>query len=102
MSNEKIKNSAVEETAANESASSEKKAKKVAPKENFFKRAWKKIVKFCKDTVGEMKKVTWTPKAELSKNTKLVLVTVVAVAVAIAIIDTAFFYLIKSVAGLIG
>lgn len=107
MSKENSKNiDAVEETSVNvaaESKASEKKAKKAAPKkENFFKRMWKKIVKFCKDTVGEMRKVVWTPKAELAKNTKLVIVTVVAVALAIAVIDTAFSYLINSVAGLIG
>ena len=63
---------------------------------------WKKFVKLCKDTVGEMKKVTWLPKVELSKSTKLVIVTVAAVAVAILVIDTAFAYIINTVAGLIG
>ena len=102
MSKELNKNiDATEETAVVET--SEKKSKKAAPKkENIFTRAWKKIVKFSKDTVGEMKKVTWTPKTELAKNTKLVIITVVAVAVAIAVIDTAFSYLINTVAGLIG
>ncbi|MBQ9070454.1 MAG: preprotein translocase subunit SecE [Clostridia bacterium] len=81
----------------------EKKSKKNAPKkENFFKRIWKKFVKLCKDTVGEMKKVVWTPKAELSKNTKLVIVTVIAFSLVIAIIDLACSYLINGVAGLIG
>lgn len=81
----------------------EKKAKKPAnKKENIFKRIWKKFVKLCKDTVGEMKKVVWLPKAELAKSTKLVVVTVVAVAAAIAVIDTAFSFLINTVAGLIG
>ena len=49
-----------------------------------------------------MKKVVWLSKAELGKSTKLVVVTVVAVAAAIAVIDTAFSYLINTVAGLIG
>ncbi len=105
MSKEMKKNAnEVEETsAAAENAKSEKKAKKAAAKkENFFKRTWKKFVKLCKDTVGEMKKVVWTPKAELFKNTKLVVATVVAIALAIAVIDTAFSYLINTVAGLIG
>ena len=96
----------VEETevieAQEETPKKEKKSKPVAKKENVFKRVWKKFVKFCKDTVGEMKKVTWTPKTELAKNTKLVLVTVVTIAIAIAVIDTAFSYLINTVAGLIG
>ena len=81
----------------------EKKAKKAAPKgDNFFKRTWKKFVKLCKDTAGEMKKVVWTPKTELAKSTKLVVFTVVVVGVAIAIIDTSFSYLINTIAGLLG
>ena len=91
-----------ETAAAPEKKSSEKKAKPAVKKENFFTRIWKKLVKLCKDTVGEMKKVVWTPKNEVSKNTKLVLVTVVAVGIAIAVVDTAFSYLINTIAGLIG
>ena len=84
-------------------ASVEKKAKKpAAKKENVFKRIWKKFVKLCKDTVGEMKKVVWLPKTELAKSTKLVVVSGVAIAAAIAVIDTAFSFLINTVAGLIG
>ena len=79
-----------------------KKQKPTVKKDNFFKRICKKFVKLCKDTVGEMKKVVWTPKAELRKNTTLVIVTVVAVCVAIAIIDTGCSYLINTIAGLIG
>ena len=98
MSNEMSKS----EVEVNE-LPAEKKAKKPAgKKDNFFKRVWKKFVKLCKDTVGEMKKVVWLPKTELKKSTKLVLVTIVAVAVAIAVIDTAFSFLINTVAGLIG
>ena len=97
MSNEmKNENVQVEEVAA------PAKAKKVVKKENFFKRIWKKLVKLCKDTKGEMKKVVWTPKSELWKNTKLVLFSVVAVSLAIAVVDTAFTYLFTTIAGLIG
>ena len=100
MSKDLSKNEVATEEAV---ASTEKKAKKPATKkENIFKRIWKKFVKLCKDTVGEMKKVVWLSKAELGKSTKLVVVTVVAVAAAIAVIDTAFSYLINTVAGLIG
>ena len=70
---EKNVNVAAEETKSAKPAT-EKKAK--AKKPNIFK----KFGKFCKDTAGEMKKVVWTPKAEVSKNTKLVLATVVVVA----------------------
>jgi preprotein translocase SecE subunit len=71
-------------------------------KPNFFVRVWRKICKFTKDVCGEMKKVVWTPKDELKKSTKLVLVIVATVAIAIAIIDTTFSWVINSIAGLVG
>ena len=74
----------------------EKKVK--AKKPNIFKR----LGKFFKDTAGEMKKVVWTPKAEVSKNSKLVVITVVAVALIIAVIDFGSSWIINSIAGLIG
>ena len=78
----------------------DKKAANVKP--NIFVRLWRKLCKLCKDVVGEMKKVVWTPKDELSKSTKLVLVTVVAVALCIAVVDTFFSWAINSIAGMIG
>ena len=92
---EKNVNVAAEETKSAKPAT-EKKAK--AKKPNIFK----KLGKFFKDTAGEMKKVVWTPKAEVSKNTKLVLATVVAVALIIAVLDLGSSWLINSLAGLIG
>ena len=85
------------------SGKADKKAKKAeANKVNFFVRVWKKITKLFWDTVGELKKVVWTPKAELIKNTKLVIATVVLVGVAIALVDFASSWIINSIAGLIG
>ena len=92
---EKNVNVAAEETKSAKPAT-EKKAK--AKKPNIFK----KLGKFFKDTAGEMKKVVWTPKAEVSKNTKLVLATVVAIAVIIAVLDLGSSWLINSLAGLVG
>lgn len=85
-------------------AKSEKKSKNknAQKKPNFFVRTWKRLCKFCKDIKGEMKKVTWTSKEELGKNTKLVLVTVVTVGVAIALVDALCSWIINSLAGLIG
>ena len=94
--------SEVVEAPVVKSAKTKKSSKKEVKKENFFKRIWKKFIKFCKDTVGEMKKVTWTSKDELWKSTKLVIVTVVAIAAVIAVIDTGFALLINWLAGLVG
>ena len=73
-----------------------------AKKENFFVRIWKKLVKLCKDTVGELKKVVWTPKSEVLKSFKLVIVTVLGVSLVIAIIDFGSSWIINSIASLIG
>ena len=80
----------------------EKKSKKSDAKENIFVRIWKKIVKLCKDTVGELKKVVWTSKSEVFKSFKLVIATVVGVSFVIAIIDLTSSWIINTIANLIG
>ena len=99
---ENANDAVVAEKSEKATKTQKKSGKKVAKKENFFVRFWKKLVKLCKDTVGEMKKVVWTPKAEVAKSTKLVIATVVAIGILIAVLDTACSYLINTVAGLIG
>ena len=96
------KNLSVEPAENKAVAEKKTKNKSAAKKPNFFVRVWKKLCKFCKDTVGELKKVVWTPKNELRKSTKLVIVTVVALSVAIAIVDTFCSWIINSFAGWIG
>ena len=71
-------------------------------KNNVFVRVWKKIRKFTTDTIGELKKVVWTPKAELKKSTKLVIITVLAMSIAIALVDLGASWLLNTIAGLIG
>ena len=80
----------------------EEKDTKGAKKRNIFVRAGSKLIKFFKDTKGEMKKVTWMSKVDVFKSFKLVIVTVVAVGLAIAVVDVASSYLINGLAGLIG
>ena len=71
-------------------------------KQNVFVRIWNKITKFSKDTVSELKKVSWTSKTELFKSTKLVVATVLAICVVIALIDLGASWVVNSLAGLIG
>ena len=96
-----------EKPETTETVKENKKAAKTSSKnagknDNFFVRSWKKLVKFIKDTRGELKKVVWTPKAEVFKSFKLVIATVVAVGLCIAVVDTASSWIINSIAGLIG
>ena len=101
MAEEKM-NPSVDTEVVDTSNKEKKKNKPVENKPNFFVRVGRKIKKFCKDVVGEMKKVVWTSKEELKKSTKLVLVTVVAIGLAIAVVDTVCSLIINSIAGLIG
>ena len=71
-------------------------------KPNAFVRFFKRIGKFIKDTAGELKKVVWTPKHEVIKSSKLVIITVVLICVGIAVIDMCSSMLINGLAGLFG
>ncbi len=96
MAEEKKNVSATEEKVA------PKKAKNADKKPNFFVRVGLKIAKIYKDTVGELKKVVWTPRKEVFKSFRLVIATIVAVALVIAVIDLSSSFIINSIAGLIG
>ncbi len=102
MAEEKMNPSIDEEVVDTPVKENKKKIKPVEKKPNFFVRVGKRIKKFFKDVVGEMKKVVWTSKEDLKKSTKLVLATVVAVGLAIAVVDTVCSLIINSLAGLIG
>ena len=96
------KNINVDEEVVAKDTKADKKVKTVAKKENFFVRVWKKLVKFCKDTRGELKKVAWTPKADVIKSFKLVIGTVVALAAIILVIDFGSSWVINLIADSIG
>ena len=82
--------------------STEKVGDKSKKSENFFVKIWNKLVKLCKDTVGELKKVSWTSKNEVIKSFKLVIATVVGVSLVIAVIDFCSSQIINTIANLIG
>ena len=88
--------------SANDKKSDAKSTKSQKKKPNIFVKAWNKLVKFLKDTKGELKKVVWTSKSEVWKSFQLVIATVVAVSIAIAIIDYVSSLVINTIAGLIG
>ena len=98
MAEEKKINNSTPETKVEK----KNKPKSVEQKPNFFVRAGKKIAKFCKDTVGELKKVVWTSKSEVWKSFELVIATVVALSVIILAIDTVASFIFNGIAGLIG
>ena len=93
--NKNINNAESNEVAKKAPKSQEKKP-------NFFATVGKKLSKFLKDTVGELKKVVWTSKSEVWKSFQLVIATVVGVSIAIALIDYVSSFVINTIAGLIG
>ncbi len=82
--------------------SADNKPEKKDKKPNAFANFFKKLGKFFKDTVGELKKVVWTSKSEVWKSFQLVIATVVSISVAIAIVDYVSSLVINAIAGLIG
>ena len=82
---------------------SEKPAKEKKEKKgpNAFVRLFLKIKKFVRDIISELKKVVWTSKTDLRKNTILVVVAVVAFSAAIFVVDISGGALVEALAKLI-
>ncbi len=89
-------------TPADDKKAEVKATKSQEKKPNILVRGFKKLVKFLKDTRGELKKVVWTSKTEVWKSFQLVIATVVVVSVSIAVIDFVSSFVINTIAGLIG
>ncbi len=90
------------EVLEEESLPVKKEAQKPAKKgPNAFVRFFKKIGKFFRDIWSELKKVVWTPKSDVKKNTILVVVSVVLFAAAIFVVDVTGGFLVELLAKLI-
>jgi preprotein translocase subunit SecE len=55
----------------------------------------KRIQRFWRETVGELRKVTWPTPPEAWKMTRLVLIVMVSMALVLGVLDYAFSQLIK-------
>ena len=51
----------------------------------------KKIIRFFKESYGELKKVTWPGRDEVVASTKVVLVSVALIALALGLVDFLIF-----------
>jgi len=56
---------------------------------------FQKIKRFWRETVGELKKVTWPTRLEAWKMTRLVLITMIAMALLLGMLDLAFSKLVS-------
>lgn len=50
-----------------------------------------KIIRFFKESFGELKKVTWPSREEVISSTKVVLVSTVLIALALGLVDFLIF-----------
>ncbi|MFV0412875.1 MAG: preprotein translocase subunit SecE [Oscillospiraceae bacterium] len=81
---------------ADETSKKEKDAgKKGKKKPNIFKRVFGAIVRFFRDTKGELKRVVWPTRKQVRNNLIVVLVFCVCMALLIFALDYAFSWLMK-------
>ena len=106
-----IEKGTTEEVPATETPSAEtsgagkakdKKAKAKNKKPNIFVRMGRRIKKFWKEYLSELKKVAWMSWKDVRKNTLLVVCAVIVFSLAIAVVDTVFGQIIEGIAGLVG
>lgn len=50
-----------------------------------------KIIRFFKESFGELKKVTWPSREEVTSSTKVVLVSTILIAIALGVVDYLIF-----------
>lgn len=58
-----------------------------------------KLVRWWRETIGELRKVTWPTKEEAWRMTKIVVVVVVLMAVFLGVVDFAFSELVSLIIG---
>ena len=80
-----------------ENTKKDQKSEKKAKKPNAIVRFFKRIVKFCKDCKGEMKKIVWPTPKTVFKNTGVVLVTIILLGLFVFLLDTGFMNLLSLV-----
>ena len=77
------------EVQSSKAPKADAKAAKAKPKKpNFLVRMFKRIGSFTRESISEMKKVTWLSRSETFKSSLVVLVVAVALAVLIGVLDT--------------
>ena len=50
----------------------------------------KKFIQFCKECIGELKKVTWPTRSEVLSSVKVVFVSTLAAAIILGLLDWLF------------
>jgi preprotein translocase subunit SecE len=75
----------------------EKKA--TTSKSNFFQRTWASIQRTVRETIGELRKVSWPTRREAMYLTGVVLVVIVAFGLVLWLLDLAYLGFFKLILG---
>ena len=54
---------------------------------NFFQRFWSKVQRFIKETIGELRKVSWPSRQEAIRLTQIVIIVIFAMAIILGGLD---------------
>lgn len=77
-----------------------KKAVRGKEKGNIFQRIAESIQRLFRETIGELRKVTWPTRQEATNLTKIVLVVIVVVGVYFFVVDTVLTLLFNMLLGI--
>lgn len=77
-----------------------KKAVRGKEKANIFQRIAESIRRLFRETIGELRKVTWPTRQEATNLTKIVLVVIIVVGVYFFVVDTVLTLLFNMLLGI--
>lgn len=77
-----------------------KKAVRGKEKANIFQRIVENIRRLFRETIGELRKVTWPTRQEATNLTKIVLVVIIVVGVYFFVVDTVLTLLFNMLLGI--
>jgi preprotein translocase subunit SecE len=76
-------------------AEKEKKIARVPEKKNFFSRIGENVRRYFRETIGELRKVSWPTRTQALNLTGIVLIVIVAMTIFLGVLDVAFVQLFK-------
>ena len=76
-------------------AEKEKKVVRVPEKKNFFSRIAEGVRRYFRETIGELRKVSWPTRTQALNLTGIVLIVIVAMTIFLGVLDVAFVQLFK-------
>ena len=76
-------------------AEKEKKIVRVPEKKNFFSRIAEGVRRYFRETIGELRKVSWPTRTQALNLTGIVLIVIAAMTIFLGVLDVAFVQLFK-------